>query len=384
MSTGLERPKILSAVVLSTDETWAITLDYGGSPQNVSATIPAGRYFVAADGTSDDLIWKMCSLMTTAMRALGGAFANTWVFGFIDANHKVNFIFEPILDTYPIRFRWSATGATLRKALGVGANDETISAGVYDDDQQYTAPAQHGFGWYAEEDGQLENKPVFDLPSAKILQERSMGGIVLTQRLSEYLYDSFFRLAFLPEDLTWSDGKSYGEEQTNGKTKNRALEHWFREAMNGTEFRFYRDYRSDLNSGDDRLPNKIQQSLDATSAGVGTITDSTKSWAVNEFVGHTLHVPYAFQSPGGKPCRWYITANTATQLTLQNQWFSDEFTTGESFVSYGTGNGYLGFIEDTRYGVYVLDVTKAPVFSPEEMPGINHFNITVPVLRYVA
>lgn len=389
---SLEMPKILSVIIVPSGG-WdiAITLDYGGAAVAVTATVPEGRYFMAWDGQDDDFLWKLCDVLTTAIRAATGDYDNAYVRARIGDDHKVRLIFfgdfalgdaASVLPMDPIRIRWTAGDSDLAKALGADHTaDETVPSPSDPDTYAmvWTAPYQHAYGWYADEEGLLKFKPLLDVPSAKVLQERSLSGLVKTQQISETLYDSAFELYAVREATMLSNGKGYNETPSYPYERNAPLECWFYEAVQGKEFRFYRNeqlFDTSTSGNGFTQPEYFDEALDADSATPGTtITDAAKAWQVDRWAGCLVHLP----SPAplktlGVPdaLRNYIVSNTATVLTIDNAW--------HAYPEYGDTRF---FIADGRYGTYVLDVKRMSRFDPTEINGVSRFNITVPLLRYV-
>jgi hypothetical protein len=369
----VERPKILSEIVFPA----AVTIKmyfYNASAYDtpVTAQVPAGTYFMANDNQDDDLIMVLSGVLTTAIRANGGNFAAMYAFGWINSDHKFCLQIANLAaasGNNNIKLAWSESTASLRTALGVGSSDEVIAAAS--GSASYTAPYHHAYGWYADEDGYLREKPIVDRVSAQVIQARSLGGIVKTQQMSSLLYDSSLSLYAMTEAKTHSDGTAYGSDPPYPYARNVAFECMWQEMIQGKRFRVYRNHATAADRRD--YAGTWSSSTDTT------VTATTSTWTVNQFAGMVFRgVSFSgFDITG--PVVAAILSNTASVLTFHNALINGAVV----------GMGYpitpaLFAIIDGRYKTYVLDASSGQAWAPEEIPGINRYSVTIPLFRYEA
>lgn len=379
------RPKILTALTVPSGG-WNLefTLSNSGTLDTpLTATIPAGDYFVAWDSQTDDLIHEVAKQMRLAIEGVGGGFeTGRGVTAYIDTDHKVNIRFignlwDEDVNAWDndVEISWSTSHADLVKALGADASDDFSSTS--ENEPTWTAPRQHGWAWYATEDGQLADlgKPRADFREATVTQSRALDGSTKTVQWATR-YRSSVNLGWLTAAQTWSDGQGYGDTPTATEYPyNQGLECWFEEAAKGTRFRVYE--HDPLLFSDPGATEIGSVSSIATSY----IEDSGKSWGQDPQAYKDYVVAFGWRGfAGGKetPGRFYIASNTDVRLT------SDETSpSGFSWYAGSTGDA-LFYIHDVRYRTYVLDTAKMSEFAPQEIPNLDRYNIEIPLLRYVA
>lgn len=368
---AIDRPKILTRVTVPTGG-WGLrfTVSISGSLDTaLDATVAAGNYFVAWDMQSDDLIYQLMVAMNAAIDS-GMPPGSKYILSWLDSDNKVNIGFtgsafqgSPGQD---VAINWSHanTNANLAAALGFDTSGDDTSTGS--NDATFTADYPHAYGWYASEDGWLESMRIEDSSSAKSMQVRSLSGRVSTQYLAEYFGNSL-NLSFVPRANTFSNGVAYGVSPVYPYARNVPLECWWEEARKGVEFRVYRDGRNDTTAA-------VTAGV-ATGATVGSVTDSSKSFATDPqrhkgglFVGVAETVDW--------PSRFYISSHTATQLVAPNSapWSGGTYTDATEVYS----------IVDQFYRTYVVDIDAMREFEPNEIPLIDRFSVSIPMMRYVA
>lgn len=241
----------------------------------------------------------------------------------------------------------NAAGATFQ--LNTGANSVYAELGIKASQLGATAAVtltaayQHQNGWYGDNEGCLSNfierGNIYETVSK---QSISISGEVVT-RYYNILQSRNISLRFLGKAKTYAYGATaYGDVTTLNRTTgvNESFELFYRKAIQGTRFRFYRDY------------NMIPIAKHTTSANTATtITVSDPSISGSSiYYGYTAEVVDSTVSAyNGESV--IITSNTSTVITFSAGW-----------VTALVANTPPIYIIDRRYNTYVMD--RETVFSP--------------------
>jgi len=371
---SIPRPKILTRVTVpSGGWTWDIDVsDVAQYDTNLTSTVAAGDYYISGDNQSDDLLFAL----TTSIKAdiVANGLSGTAMIWIDPDTHKASIQvygtdFVDATGDNDVRINFSSWSAGLCAALGYDTSDV---AKTTEDNPTFEADWHHGYGWYADEDGQGDIMPV-DRSMAYSIQGKSISGKVKTQFFGES-FASELRLEFLERNSSgrtkvFSNGVGYGTASVWPYNRNEPLECWWEEARKGIEFRVYRD--GYINT------SRAASTGTSTAASVTTITDAGKSWSTDpsRWVGCIKYSPVFIENPQS----FYISANTATQLTVPNAHPSGIDADGGAL---GLG-GQTYYIFDHPYQTYVVDLKEMSEFAPREHAAIDRWNITIPLLRYV-
>jgi hypothetical protein len=373
----IPRPKILTAVTVPTGG-WALDMDISVAGQYdtaVDVVVPAGTYFVSGDNQSDDLLFAIQTVIQTALTAVG---ADRFICIWIDPDtHKVKICFAGSNFTgatkQDVRIDWPGSDSGLYQALGFDGS--AIDASTAEDEPIFTADYQHAWGWYADEDGQLESLDIEDRNIAQVLQSTSISGRVKSQLVGDR-YAATLRLQFLERahqgrTKVYSRGVAYGAASVYPYERNQPLECWWMEARKGTRFRVYADARIDTAKA-----ALMETELSATVAPEYEFNDVALDTDPQRCAGGVVWVPsvlvgYATRTDTYQA--FYVASNTAGAVTFANEIAASVWD--------GTQEGYFF---DHRYQTYVLDVDEMSTFAPDEIPALDRFNIAIPLKRYVA
>jgi hypothetical protein len=163
---------------------------------------------------------------------------------------------------------------------------------------------------------------------------------------------------------TFSRGIGYAETPLAPYEKNEGLECWWREAMKGRRFRYYRD---------GTIGAAAAEYVGAfTASAATTSTDGGKAYDIDpqELAGKV--VEYLVTDGNSNRYKVKINSHTATVLTFPG----DLHNTASGNVAYR--------VLDHRYETYVVNLESMPSFAPTELPAIDKFDLTIPVYRYVS
>lgn len=369
---GYPRPKILTEITVPSGG-W--DLDFivsvaGSLDTPLTATIPAGTYFISWDAQADDLLWEVAYRLRASIISAGIG-AGRFPYVALDSDHKVVISFRGTgfdgAPTNDVEITWTTSNADLAAALGFDSTTDDQSLGV--DRPEFTADYQHAFGWYADADGQLASLLTEDVPIVTTPQAVSYTGQSMAQYLGER-YTNELALQWLPRALTHSRGIGYGASPLAPYQRNKGLQSWWEEAKLGRRFRVYRDGRTDDGAPVDRM--------ESTTSDNASVTDAAKSMQTDpaEHLGRLLLVLDQASGAGLQPRRFRITTQTATAVTSpQNS------PDGQIWI-YATATDKTCLILDQRYETYVVDLTSMSSFAPIERPTVDYYDITIPLLRY--
>ena len=243
-------PKILTAVTVPSGG-WDLNFvvsKAGSLDTALTATVAAGTYYLAWDYQSDCLLYALNKAVVDALIADGMPNDQRPVNVYLDEDNKVNIHFcgDGFAGTEnDVELTWSTSDSDLAAALGFDAADVQIT----DTDQPtFTADWQHGYGWYATEDGQLGSLLVEDHRVTQTSQVISYAGWVASQQIGER-YINELSLQWLTRGQTHTRGIAYGAASLHPYERNEGLEAWWNEAAMGTQFRVYRDGRNRYTDG---------------------------------------------------------------------------------------------------------------------------------------
>ena len=371
------RPKILTEITVPTggwDLKFQISL-LASLDTDVTATVAAGTYFISQDAQSDDLLYALAKAMYDAIQVADPG-SSRYPYIQLNSDNKVQIIFNGAdflftVDNWDndVSILWSdaATDDDLAAALGFDSTADDTDLGT--DYPIFTADWQHGYGWYADDDGQLESLLVEDHQLTDTPQAIAYGGQVKSTQMGSRFVNEL-KLAWLGRALTFCRGVDYGATPVHPYARNVPLECWWRQAQQGKRFRVYREGRNAV-------------TVPAVGYGVATggsstdITDANKSYAIDpqELLYQCCYVPAvggAFKN-SATTSRFQISSHTATVLTSASGHPS------------GQGWGVVGdayHILPSRYETHVVDLAKMREFAPAEKPELDLYDITVPLLRY--
>ena len=374
---GAPRPKILTEITVPTGG-WALKFKISVAASldtTLTATVPAGTYFISWDAQSDDLLWALADEMTDAIDAGPGGLRS--VYAQLNSDNKVQIIFNEAAfadaaGDNDVSILWSDAGTSDDLAAALGFDSTTDDTDLGTDFPIFTADWQHSHGWYADDDGQLESLLVEDHQVTDTPQAIAYGGQVKSTQMGSRFVNEI-KLAWLGRALTFSRGVGYGTAPVHPYARNVPLECWWREAQQGKRFRIYREGRNSTNAA-------IEVGVEDAS-NASWVEDSSKSFDTDpqEHAGMCLHVlAPRYDSLNGNAAmaaRFHIASHTAVRFTAANA------TPDDLFWSQGTAyDGYR--IIPSRYETYVMDLAKMREFAPSEKPELDLYDITVPLLRY--
>lgn len=359
---------------------WTWDIDLSSAAQydtNITGTVAAGDYFLSGDNQSDDLLYALQDSIQTEID--GSAVTGDICIGFDNEQHKlkIQFYGTGFVDATgdnDVRINWDSWTAGLLQALGQdGTAAETSTA---TDNPIFYTDWHVGYNWYADEDGQVSDIVVADIGEAFSLQGKSISGKVKTQFFGDS-YTNFLELKFLERyeqgrTKVFSDGVAYGAAPVWPYNRNEPLECWWLQARKGKRFRVYRD-------GYVRANNAAGT---GTSSACNTtiLTDAAKSWSVEPFRWPGRVVYIGAYSPSVNQM-FYIASSTATSLTVANAHPSGDDVDGNT----GGAAGGAYTLYDLTYDTYVLDLKRMKSFNPRQVNSAqDRYNITIPLLRYVA
>jgi hypothetical protein len=373
---AIPQPKILSAITVPTGG-WVFKLYVSRLAEydtTVTATIAAGTYFLAWDNQSDDFLYAFANTVNAAIDAAHAAFPTDSITCWLDSSYKVNIGFE---DTYyqgdparGIKLAWTESdGDDIAKVLGFDYSaDDTNASASGSNNKTFTADWQHGYGWYANDDGLLRDSLVEDEHEVEAMQSVAHSGLVRTQRIGQRFLNSI-QLEFVPRSRMFSQNVGYGTASVYPYEYNQGLECWWILAQQGYRFRFYRDGRHTIASA--------AVSGTATASNTTTLTDGGRSFDTDPqpYKGRLLWVA-TYGANTASPARFYISSHTATVLTAANAHpYSQNLTAG--------GSTYYVF--DQPYQTYVVDLAKMKTFKPAQTAeALDVYSIEIPVRRYVS
>ncbi|HJW75192.1 MAG TPA: hypothetical protein VJ787_05925, partial [Thermoleophilia bacterium] len=269
-----------------------------------------------------------------------------------------------------VKLAWTAlNGPSIAAVLGFSATADLSLAADTDAFSTY----RHAYGWYAQEDALLESYSVEDIEDALSYQSLAVSGHTKTHYVNSH-YRALLALANVPRGFVFSRGTGYTAAPPNPYERNKGLECWWRAARQGQRFRIYRDGRPRRYDGPHPDPTPgagIYQGI-STGGSTTSLIDTGRGWAIDpqELVGLLLRI-----LSGANTNVWigyYITANTANTITIPNALHNASLASR----SYS--------VQEQRYATYVLELDSMPSFAPVEVPGIDRYNLTVPLRRYVA
>jgi hypothetical protein len=338
----------------------------------VSAVLAAGTYYVAGDGQTTDFLYELCLKMNAAIDAVGGDTATVEVIADIHpTTHKVRLQFKDAVDggalLNDVKLAWTESdGDDVAKVLGFAyAADDTSTA---DDDPIFTGDYQHGYGWYADEDGLLADLPVEDYTSFSGLQARALSGRVKTQQLVDSYSETQISFQQISRAKMFSRNIGYGVAAVYPYAQNVGLECWWVEARKGTQFRVYRDGNIDTSRAG------VQGA--STASNTTTLTDAGRAWATDPqiWAGGILHKAKFGAAATYLTQNFYISSHTATVITVPAA------TPSGLNIS---NNETAYYLFDFRYQTYVVDLDDFKKFQPKELPAIDKYDLEVALLRFV-
>lgn len=366
----IPQPKILTAITVPTGG-WALRIQISNAAPydvNVDFTIAAGTYYLAWDGQSDDFLHQLCSKFYLAATVAG--YANTQMNAYLDSNHKVVLAFHGShyngATGNQIKIKWTTNnGSDIAKVLGFDyATDDTTNSNY----PHVTGDYHHGYGWYADADGRLEDILTEDVSEAMVLQSRAHSGKVVTQLISERWRNELM-LRWLPQDKTFSRGVGYGESPLYPYDYNEGLECWWELAKQGTQFRVY----ADGCSLDTSRANRYLES--GGTATTVTLSGVTLSTTPQRYKGALLYQATWNVNGTAFGNRFYVASHTSTVLTISN---------GDPTGLYNIGaNDSAVYLFDYSYQTYVVDLGKMKEFLPKQAARHALWDLDIPLWRYV-
>ena len=376
----IPRPALLTAITIPTGG-WTFKLYLSKTnPYDtaVTVTLAAGDYFLSGDNQADDLLYELQSKAQAGITALGSPFNDGYhgIYAFLanvsaTTQRQVQIWFECGFAGHPqnhIKVAWTECTAGLYAALGFDGSADDTSPGT-DAGTYFVADYAAPYSWYADEDSQLEDLPIYDKSTVSATQQRGpIDGRVKTCQLGE-MFDGSLTLSWLSRSLMYSDGKDYGSTPPYPLVLNKGLECWWRQAMKGKQFRVYLHKQP--------IGFSPQEGLTPTLTTTTTVSDSGKSWAVNRWAGYILRAKlHTWRYNVAMAQEFYIASNTATKITVAN--------THPDGITLYSGSETFEIWEHT-YKTYVLNVNQMKTFEPHPMSReIDYYGVTLPLFRYVA
>lgn len=373
----IPRPAFLTEITVPTGGwTWKIYISVAGAYDTaLSCTIAAGTYFLANDHQTDDLCYEMQLKMAAELTAHGVSAHRAVTVGINPTTHKVviGFVGTNFQGATPqdVKLAWTECTAGLVSALGFDASADDTSTTT--DNPVFTADWQHAYGWYTDEDGLCDDFALEDVNGVNSLRARAIDGGVDIQYIGE-TFDNQISLVFIPRAKMYSGGIAYGAAAVRPYDRNQGLECWWREAMQGKRFRVYTNHRCDDTSiSVDR--GSVSASAESTITPSGVTLD----------IDPQIHAGrYAFQltpynadgAVAGLSLGWNVASNSATVITLSNG------HPGAVDIKPTSSDNSLWHIYDCTYRTYVIG--EMAKFAPVELPKLNRFNLTIPLMRYIA
>lgn len=367
------RPKILSEIIVPSagwDLDFSISVA-GSYDTPLTATIPAGTYYMAWDAQSDDLVWRLEYEMKQAIIDAGlGTGRHPTVN--LNSAHKIEIRFRgPNLSGAPqnhVELTLTTSSAELLAAIGFDGSSDLQSTGT--NAILFTADYQHAYGWYADADGQLASLRVEDSQRTNTPQAVDLDGRSAAVQMGSY-FENELVLQWLPRQLVYSRGVNYGDAPVGPYLRNVPLECWWHQAKLGHRFRVYREGRTDSTAPID--------AMEATAYTNSSVTAAGKSFSVDpdEHLNRILMVLDRTTTAGLQPARFAISGHTAQTLTSYN-------TTGDRQSWLQAAADQTCYVLDQRYETYVVDLNGMSRFAPAERPGVDYHDISIPLLRYEA
>ncbi len=373
---AIPRPKILTAITVPTGG-WTIKIYASVTTQYdtaVTATIAAGTYFMANDGQSDDFLYELQTKLNTAIAASAVSTDGQVVLWIDPTTHKVKIAFDGYhyqgATPQDVKVAWTENdGVDIGAVLGFDTSaDDTSTAS---DNPTFTGDYHHAYGWYADEDGLLEDMLIELVDEADCVQSVSPASGHVKSLYMGSRFHNRLKLAFIPRAKMYSADVGYGSAPVNPYERNEPLQCWWKEAREGTRFRVYRDGYIDAEAAAD--PSRAADRGATTNGSSGTTVENTgRTWDTEPqrwkgafiwFVELGINVTL----PMGR----YVSSNTATTLTV-----ASAPPTGYDF------NQVNYFIFDHQYETYVVDYSRMKRFAPIERRGIDRFDLEIPLLRY--
>jgi len=363
----IPRPKILSPVTFASSQDFEFRVSVAGDRDTtLTATVAAGTYYVAFDGQSDDLVRALQEAMATETDSAGLGFDGRPNVYINDDNKVViHFCGDYYVDgafgwENNVRIRPVASDADLMKALGFNPGDDHSSSST--DYPSFVADHEHGYGWYANADGQLASLLVEDRNLTTTPQAVSISGRVTSQNIGQRFKNNL-ELEWLDRGQTFSRGVVYGDTPLHPYDWNVPLECWWESARKGTEFRVYREGRNGVG---------VFIETGTSSAGsTSQVTDSSKSWSTTpqEYAGLACYTTFRSNSYQ----RMYISSNTSDDLVAPS-------TRSDGAGWCSTNDRF--WVVDHRYQTYVVDLEAMKEFNPGEHEMEDYYRISIPLLRY--
>lgn len=357
------QPKLLTRIEVATALT--LSVDISNAAQfdtNVSIVIPAGNYFLSSDAGADDLVHILADEFSTKTIALG---VSPLVTCYILADNRfvINFWDDNYVGSFgrDIRINWdTGDGPTIAAYLGFDSSAADTSTGV--DNPVFTGDYQHGYCWYADDVGYIAKDLPYLTHKRIVLQSKAPSGHVKTIEVGG-TREGLLGLQHLPTHLMYSDNVGYGSTPVGAFDPNEALECWYLAVIDGTPFRYYRN-------GLVSTEKVIETGVSDAGSSSTVLTDSAKSWVVNELVGSLLYIPTF--SVVGVPLKAIILSNTATTITI---------------ASYHGGIQTLNlqtyYVLDHTYETVILDGSSS-VFEPTEHESLAIYNHEFTFINYVS
>ncbi len=377
---SIPRPRICSVITVPSGG-WQLRVKATVAAQydtSITATIPAGDYFMAGDNATGDFLYTLWSAFDTAANtALATDHITYW---WIDDDHKVNIHFAGgayedaggAPSENDVKIEWTAlNGPSIAAVLGFDGSADDTSTSV--DHPTFIGDWHHGYAWYADEDGYLKNDLVEDADEATGAQVVTPGGYVKTQYVGSK-FTNELALQFVTREKMFSGDVGYGTASTYPYERNEGLQCWWKEARQGKRFRVYRDW----NHNTDLAPDYV-----VPTGGDGTyVTQAGKAWSMDpdEWAGCIVYVDGHVDN---------FLASTTGKFRVRIASVGTSITAGDklTFVSTQTPGFEFSDVDEcwlfrTPFRTYVLDVDKMSQFKPVELPNIDRYDITIPLRRY--
>ncbi len=373
----LLRPALLSVVTIPTGG-WTFKFylsDAAAYDKTVTVTLAAGDYFISGDNQSDDLLFELQTKVQAGIIAAGGAFIHDHYFyasadEFTTTAQKYVRLAFSGFTGHPgnhIKIAWSESSVDLAAALGFPTTDyetDGTDSGTYQ-----SGSYGHAYAWHSDDTGQLIDFPPFDAHEVAATQKRGpIDGRVKSCLMGD-MFSNEVTLQWLSRAAVASGETDYGDAPPYPYDRNRGLECWWREARQGKHFRLYDHKTATVNP---------QEVVTRTADSATTLTDTSKAWATNRWVGCVLRAAYGtWRGVTGISQEFRIASNTSNVLTVHNAPPDglDLWVSAETFTIY-----------QRTYRTYVVDLERMNKFQPLLMSDTldDYCGVTIPLFRYVA
>lgn len=246
-----------------------------------------------------------------------------------------------------LSFKLSATANSVYSTIGFTTDQLNPALGAF----SFTANEQYQNGWVADDDASLNG----DIESMNIIVPVVEQRVGVTGYVTTAYYgirqSKEIELQWLSKKKTFNIDGTYGVYNGDDTQINEALELFYKQAIKGNRFRYYRDVAP---------PALYKGTVGSSNIGSGTgtdailLTDVDSAWTAGEWANHVVELSHSAKA-SEIGYRGILTNNDTTSLMKTGGW--------QGFTPTGSTINYV--IYDLRYDIYVLDASTR--WSPELM-----------------